>query len=299
MVPVALAGKIQVVWGQKGREWLDSFTETLDAVTAEWNLTEVFPFPNLTYNFVAGAKRGGGLPVVLKLGVPNPELHTEAACLEIYGGQGAVKLLAYDEAKGALLLERLRPGVALWDTWTVATDDKQTEIAALCMNRIWRPAQGSFPTTADWCQAINAYLTKFPSDGPLPRSLVERAAAMYPDLEKGDRRVLLHGDLHHGNILSGWNEWKVIDPVGVIGDPAFEAGPWLRNPMDRILGVPNLQELVERRLQVIAEITDLDLQRLRQWSFVLCVLSACWSAQEKTEGWNDAIACAEALQKSI
>jgi streptomycin 6-kinase len=43
--------------------------------------------------------------------------------------------------------------------------------------------------------------------------------------------VLLHGDLHHFNILSARRQpWLAIDPKGVAGEPAYEPGALLRNP---------------------------------------------------------------------
>lgn len=257
------------------------------------------PFPNLSYNFVAAARQQGSKPVVLKMGVPNKELESEAASLEIYDGKGAVKLLDQDLERGALLLERLRPGESLWSTWRLETDEKQTEIAAICMMLLWQPGTPRFPTTADWLRALPGYLHRFPSEGPLPRQWVDKAIGLSSDLEKQTKEpVLLHGDLHHGNILSGWNEWKAIDPKGVVGDPAFEIGAWLRNPMDRILQVPNMRDLTDRRLRILAEITGLDISRLRAWSFCACILSACWSTEAEGEGenWDVALACAEVLQ---
>jgi streptomycin 6-kinase len=296
VIPETLALKVVAVWGDEGRNWLDSFDQTLEAICRQWNLSDIVAFPNLSYNFVSAARRQGTEPVVLKMAVRPDDLDCETSCLKAFDGQGAVRLLAHNFEFGALLLERLRPGEALWTVWSEETDDKQTEIAARCMKQIWRPTQIPFPTTADWFKAIPAYRNRYPVNGPLPANLVERAEAMVVELESSNReRFLLHGDLHHGNILSGWNEWKVIDPKGVIGDPAFEAAAWLRNPCDRILQVHNLSEVLHRRLQIIADITDLDPQKLKAWSFCGCVLSACWSTESKDENWDESIACAEML----
>ncbi len=41
--------------------------------------------------------------------------------------------------------------------------------------------------------------------------------------QKYSRNLLLHGDLHHENILKNENgSYTVIDPKGVIGDPVFD-----------------------------------------------------------------------------
>jgi streptomycin 6-kinase len=296
MLPEALADKAKAVWGEQGRDWVTNFHQTLATICRLWKVSSVVPFADLSYNFVASGRRNLSEPVVLKLGVPRKELETEATCLSVYDGRGAVKLLAQDQARGALLLEKLRPGESLWSTWSFESDDRHTEIAANCMNNLWRQTDVIFPTTEDWSSALSPYLHRFSDTGPLPIHLVQKAKVIFSELESStSERWLLHGDLHHGNILSGWNEWKAIDPKGVLGDRAFEAGAFIRNPVHHILQSPNLKELIERRLKIIAEITGLDLQSLKHWSFCSAVLSACWSLEEEGDGWKESIACAQAL----
>src|SRR5262249_55531198 len=155
------------------------------------------------------------------------ELAGEINALKSYGGQGAARLLEHEQS--ALLLERLQPGQALWQTWSEERDDEHTLIAAQLMQTLWRPARKEFTTTEEWLVALRKY--KEQPNQPLPKNLVDKAIHLSGDLEKQiDNAVLLHGDLHHGNILSHQNTYKAIDPKGVIGDKAFEAGTWIRNP---------------------------------------------------------------------
>jgi streptomycin 6-kinase len=93
--------------------------------------------------------------------------------------------------------------------------------------------------------------------------------------------VLLHGDLHHDNILSlGDGSWVAIDPKGVVGDPAYEVAPFICNPMPELLERIDLALIMTRRLQLFSERLNIPLRRLRDWSYVHAVLAACWSAQE-------------------
>ncbi len=294
VIPDVFAEKVQAVWGDRGRSWLETFDRTLAHACRQWKLSSVIPFADFSYNFVASARRGSGEPVVLKIGVPREELALEAESLKAYNGRGAVKLLAYDKDHGALLLEKLR-GDSLWSTWTLANDDKNTEIAGHVMTKLWRPFVGTFPSLEMWFDALRTYLVKFDGDEPLPRMMVEHALGLASELNaSSEQRMLLHGDLHHGNILSGWNEWKAIDPKGVIGDPAFEVSAWIRNPCDRILNAPNLKDVIDRRLHIVADITKLDIKRLRLWAYCGCVLSACWSVEDN-EQFHESIACAKAI----
>ena len=60
------------------------------------------------------------------------------AALRLFNGEGACRLIDYDEEKGFLLLERLNPGVMLS---TLEDDEEATHIAAEVMKKIWRPLE--------------------------------------------------------------------------------------------------------------------------------------------------------------
>ena len=74
--------------------------------------------------------------VVLKMGVSSREFRSEMAALRLFNGEGACRLLACNEERYWMLLERLNPGVMLA---TVEDDDEATCIAAEVMKKIWRP----------------------------------------------------------------------------------------------------------------------------------------------------------------
>lgn len=199
-----------------------------------WSLDVAPPFPDLSYAYVAPAARADGSAAVLKLAVPDAELTSQVAALRAYAGRGSVRLLRADAARGALLLERLRPGTPLT---ALAADDplEATRVAARVMRRLWRPpptGARAFPTVAQWAAGL-ARLRRAHAGGtgPLPADLVETAEAWFARLVPSMAApVLLHGDLHPGNILRATREpWLAIDPKGVVGEPAYEVGALLRN----------------------------------------------------------------------
>ena len=181
-VPAPFAATMAEVYGAAGVAWVADLPALIAAIATRWALRVGPPFPNLSYNYVAPATRGDGAPVVLKLGVPNPELASEAAALRWYAGAGAVRLLDDDLAAGALLLERLLPGAPLLD---LADDAAATAIAAEVMRALWRPApaQHSFRSVASWAAGLGKLRAQFDGGtGPLPAALVARAEALFADL---------------------------------------------------------------------------------------------------------------------
>jgi streptomycin 6-kinase len=251
----------------------------------------------LSYNWAAPATRRDGTSVVLKICYPNQELMTEVATLQLFDGQGAVRLLATNREWGALLLERCDPGTPVT---RLASDEQKTAAIAAVIRRLYRPVpvQHPFPTFDDWISDMATnYRSLVSPTSQFPVSWIERALALYADLATTPRKpVVLHGDLHHGNVLAAQREpWLVIDPKGVVGDPICETGPLLLNelpdPWDELVA----RRLLARRVDQLAAELGFDRERLRAWSIVRAVLAAYWSLEDHGQWWEDAIAVAEML----
>jgi streptomycin 6-kinase len=112
--------------------------------------------------------------------------------------------------------------------------------------------------------------------------------------------VLLHGDLHHENILSAERQpWLAIDPQGVIGEPAYETGALLRNPMPDILNFPNLKSVLKKRVDQLVEELALDRSRILGWGIAQAVLSAWWDYEEHGHVGETSITIAELLSQVL
>ena len=277
-------------YGLDGKMWLDALPALLASFAERWDLTISPPFENLSYNYVAPAQRVDGTPVVLKLGVPNDELRAEIAALHHFAGRGMVRLLEADAEKGAMLLERALPGETLWD----AEEKFATERLLDVMPRLWRPYDGDFPfkTVKDWALAFSRLRKRHNgTTGKLDKARVEKAECIFSELfASSAETVLLHGDLHHDNLLSIGNAYIAIDPKGVLGEPCYEVGAFLRNPWHTLLTRENPFQDTQRRVDMIVERLGFDRQRVISWAFYQAVLSAIWC----DEGGGD---CAEWVLK--
>jgi streptomycin 6-kinase len=285
------------VWQEEGEAWLVQLPAAVAGCERRWSLVVHPPFSNLSYNYVAPATTRDGREVVLKLGVPRDELVTEIEALRLYDGRGMVQLLDADAEQGILLLERLRPGTELAD---LGDDEKATEIAAGVMKQFWRPLPENhpFPSIHDWASGMERLRAEFNGGtGPFPARLVETAEALFAELLSSmGEPVLLHGDLHHYNILAAEREpWLAIDPKGIVGEPAYELGALLRNPFPQIFSRPDAQEVTARRVDQFAEILELDRQRINGWGIAQAVLSAWWDYEDHGHGWEPGLRCAEWL----
>jgi streptomycin 6-kinase len=315
-LPPAFVQNITGIHQEKGALWLENLPNLLAQLAKQWDLEIGEPVDNLSFNYVAPVTRKGE-EFILKVGVPHPELTSEIAALRVYGGhlrvydgQGMVKMLLADEEKGAFLLEKL-PG-AMLATLFPERDTEATAVAAHVMQKLWRPVTREqsrlFPHISDWLAGLQNLRPKYAKygdgTGSFPLAMIEEVERLIPELlasSPGD--VLLHGDLHHYNIL-GTQEggWCAIDPKGIIGEPAYEIGAMLYNPFE-IYAHPDLESILARRLMQFSEILGIDRQRLRDWGLVTNVLSCWWNVEESTPQQEAAfiaenphwLACAEAI----
>lgn len=124
---------------------------------------------------------------------------------------------------------------------------------------------------------FDAHLARFPGDDPIPRRTVVRAATVYRELcDSSPGDVVLHGDLHHANVLAATRRpWLAIDPHGHVGDPGYDTGQLLYNPLD---SGADLTALAPRRVEQLADALGIPVERVRAWGFAVCVLSEVWSA---------------------
>jgi streptomycin 6-kinase len=283
--------------GEDGRHWLQSLPTLLDEIASIWDVRIKPPFQDLSMNYVAPAILGDGSEAVLKVGVPNPELAFEIAALTAFNGFGAIRLLKSNQELGALLLERLRPGEPLIQ---MGDDELATAIATKVIRQLQRCSvkHVSFPSVADWFQGFQRLRDMFGGEtGPFPRELIEKAEVLSQDLITSmEASVLLHGDLHHWNILSSEREqWLAIDPKGIIGEPAYETGAWLRNPFPDILEKSNPERVLSRRIDQFSNDLGYDRGRIIGWGFTQAVLASYWSFEDREKDWGDWIAVAEVI----
>lgn len=296
-LPAEFLERIRGTFGPKGDAWLEALPELLLELSGMWSLTLEPPFADLSYSYVAPATHENGARFVLKVGVPNPELITEIEALRAFDGAGCVRLIDAAPERGALLLERLVPGEAL----RKIDDVQATEIACEVMGNIWREEfpHGNFPTTWKWGQGFRRLRARFQGGtGPFPEELIDRGERRFHELLDGmGPPVLLHGDLHHSNILSAKREpWLAIDPKGVVGEPAYEVGSWLRNPYPEILQWEDFTATLQRRLTQFSACLRFPRERLLGWAFSQAVLSACWMYEDNQKDWERGLVLAEWFQ---
>ncbi|BCJ41541.1 hydroxyurea phosphotransferase [Actinoplanes ianthinogenes] len=280
-LPDTFTRRVTATWGAAGTRWLAGLPETANQLLRDWDLRLDRAYP-LSLNWVTRVLRADGSAAVLKMGVPESEhLADEAAALEFFDGRSAIAVLARDAAHGALLLEEAAPGVQA-RSLVPERDEAATAVLIEVIHRLHRPAPPgiALPELAARRASFDEHLRRFPGDDPLPRHLVDRAGRMLTELcATATERVVLHGDLHHDNVLTADREpWLAIDPHGAVGDPGYEIGAMLYNPDPRDED-DTVLKLVPSRIEQLADGLGIPIERVVAWGFVQAVLAEVWNAE--------------------
>src|SRR5438445_1749568 len=213
-----------------GAAWLEALARIVRECAERWGLTLGEPFGDGNVSLTAPVVRADGSDAVLKVQFPGHESEHEADALALWDGDGAVRLLAHDGERSALLLERCVPGTPLSriDDATAALD-----VMIALLPRLWKPAGAPFTSLADEAAWWASYLPQQYEDAgrPFDRSLLDAALDAIRDLAPAQGEpVLLHQDLHGDNVLSAQREpWLVIDPKPLAGEREFAVAPIVRS----------------------------------------------------------------------
>ena len=96
--------------------------------------------------------------------------------------------------------------------------------------------------------------------------------------------VVLHGDLHHDNVLEDEARgWVVVDPKGYFGDAGFDTGTMLYNPMFDEHRHYDVGPRLRRRMTVMSGIVGIDVNLLAAWGYVKSVISLVETLQDGGE----------------
>ncbi|MET7403369.1 aminoglycoside phosphotransferase family protein [Dactylosporangium sp. NPDC005572] len=270
LVPPTLPVVVTLGRNRDAQAWLAALPRLIDEVREAFGIRLAAPLHGGSCSWVAPCELPDGTAAVVKIGWPHREMSGEAAALRAWDGRGAVRLLAHDPARHALLLERCSPGRpvtghpdacrVLRELWEAAPPDGLEELGTV---------------TGEWADLVEERMARIRP--PYDPGLVAQGARLLRELPAtAPRTVLLHGDCNPGNVLSHGAGWVAIDPKPMTGDPGYD--PW---PLLQIAGTDPA---------ALADELGLDRDRVAGWCVARYVETALWHAHH-----GDVPAGAEAM----
>ncbi|MGW0660759.1 aminoglycoside phosphotransferase family protein [Streptodolium elevatio] len=283
---------------EAARPWLAGLPESAAEFLDRWRLTAERPvLPGGALSLTLLVRRDDDTPATLKLGFVDRYTAHEADALAIWAGRGAVRLLDADAPRGALLLERLQPDVSLRSL----PEDRAMLEAVEVLRHLWiaPPEDSAIDLVADrvghWVESMPRRFAEL--GGPCPKSLLDEAVSLCADLAASQPGVVvLHTDCHHGNVLAAERaKWLAIDPRPMLGEPAFDLGPLVRDRLATVVAETRPQAVVRRRVTWLANSLDLDVERVRGWALVQALALGLWCVSVGDPAGEDMLSVAEWL----
>lgn len=269
---------IKDLYGEEGADWLNKLPSLLSGIEEKYNLHFSHPAPQLSYHFVAVVnKRNSNDSYVLKMGPNSKNLRREFYGLSSYT-EGVPAVMDFFENENAYLMQNLFPGTSLSE-FVLKNDLKSTQVIANLIQKLHRNQNKKF---------INhfSHISEFMADTNILKNKIEAKCfskwqSLLKDLTiKSKDDLILHGDLHHGNILKHGEDWFAIDPQAIIGDPVYETASMIFNPIDKWSEIQNKKQLITNRIKVLSEILSFDAEKIKAWAFCKILLAAAWNYED-------------------
>lgn len=190
-----------------------------------------------------------------------------------WNGEGAARVLKHEH--NAFLIERAIGSGSLVSMAKNHQDDEASRIICAVVNKLHAHKTPPLPSTlvplSHWFQSLEA--VKQHGD------LLSQASVIAHELLSAPQdSVVLHGDIHHGNILDfGSRGWLAIDPKGLLGERGFDFANICCNPD---MGIALQPGRLEHQVSILAEMAKLDRSRLIKWIIAYAGLSAAWHFED-------------------
>jgi|SRR5471030_95286 len=196
-----------------------------------------------------------------------------AALMVWWQGHGAAHVLA--QKGDAMLLERITGERSLTDMANAGLDDEVSTLFCSVASRLHTPRPTPLPALISLAEAFSSLQRAAAERQEIYKDAWGVAGALFNSPQ--DIHVL-HGDLHHENILDGGvRGWLAIDPKGYQGERTFDFANLFCNPRPRPVGS---HERMDRQVALVCEAAALDSQRLLAWIFSWASLSSAWFLED-------------------
>jgi streptomycin 6-kinase len=286
-----------------GGDFYEKIVRDLETYAVKWSLSDIQLIPSYSASLVFQCRSVGYGKAVLKFGNPAyGGIRTECSMLLQYNGNRFCKVLEAD-MENAVLLERcVEPGIPLRDESSL---EKRLSVFCSLYQGLHMEPDGTahYPSYTEWVGRITEYMSK-KDDAPELYSHMQKAreiclsvAAEYPG------QMLLHGDLHHDNILLDYNgQYVIIDPKGVTGDPVFDIPRFILNEFGDDI-TPELFYKLKGIAEHLAQELDIPVRIIKQCLYVETAMGKCWQVEsgakpEEYAGLLEHLALAERILNS-
>jgi Streptomycin 6-kinase len=261
-----------------GKEFYNKLIRNIAIYADKWDLSGLRFVPSYSVNciFICHSKSFGN--AILKIGNPCRETLTEFNTLCEYSGRRFCKVFDSDIDNGVIIEERIEPGSTLRDEKSLHV---RLDVFCSLYNGLHIESDKAeiYPTYTGWVSRITEYMSRRQDCKELYLYMKKAEDICLAVSSKYSKKILLHGDFHHDNILLG-NEGKyiIIDPKGVIGDPIFDVPRFILNEFEEDKNV-EFYKKINTILNVFEQRLNIPDEVLRQCLYIETVMAECWNVE--------------------
>jgi len=247
-------------------------------------------------------------PVILKYDADIAQLKSEYHMLAKLNGHHSCRVYAFNEDKGQLLEERILPGTKLRAEKSLEKRlDAFAEVFEAIHIDVVEDAQArtgehkllrrGTPNYLDWLEKAYEYWEKNIEElqGAWKDSASQALTIGKELFEKYPDRVLLHGDLHHDNLLLREDgDYVFVDPKGVVGPKIFDLPRFILNELETEYDEDDVTH-IKSVITTLCEKLDYPEEDVRKLFYMETVLANIWSMEDGEDVNEEYVQVAEAI----
>lgn len=255
------------------------------------DVTEIYALPKRAVYSAKSTRYG---EVILKMNRSLSSIASEYHMLKTVGGRYGCRVYEFDSENGLLLEEKITPGTVLRKEADV---NVRIQKFAEVFQNIHKEMSGDYhySTYFEWIKNARASIEKI-EQGEIIIEQIKRAEEICGDLfDKYAERVVLHGDLHHDNmLLSEEGNYKIIDAKGVLGPQIFDIPRFILNELDEKSGTEG-KEYILNVIEKISRLLSYPTTDLKDLFFMETALACAWCLESGDEPDWQAMRTAEEI----
>lgn len=275
------------LYKERGKKWINDLPRIVEALSQKWQLNDVVPVDNMSWNYVAKASSKLHGPVCIKISIDEDLILNEIKSLKHFDGFGMINLINSNSEFHAILLDQAIPGKSLKELYCADKDSAMREYANVVTGLSSSPKaiQENYKHISYWLEVFDVPLQNLSIErSELLHRLVVRAKSLSSELITINREeFLLHGDLHMDNIISNDRNYVAIDPKGIVGPKEFEVACFDFITKDELLKGGNLSCSFYERSLNLSRLLKIDHEILVKWVFIRLVVGVCWTIEDNCD----------------
>ncbi|MEO6510094.1 MAG: aminoglycoside phosphotransferase family protein [Nocardioides sp.] len=254
-----------------GRAWLDRVPALVAKVCADWELRPEGTARHGSHALVLMVTSDRG-PAALRLTPPGPRAEDDLRALSFWPGDPVVSVLRASADGSVLLLERLDQGASL----SAQPPEVVAEVLGGLVARMVVPGPpGDVRSTADEAADLLEHgRRRWEHSGRVVAAdALDTALVLAAELALEAPDLAVNGDVHADQVLrDAGGEWRVVDPLLMRGDPAYDLARAVWTTVDRLADARSVVEFSDR----LVAATGLDRSRAEAWLRVRTVGYWLW-----------------------